>query len=270
VFYTDQNNWPQRLYSMFTDPYMPARFDSSPAINYNIGFLCASGPFRLKAGKTERLSLAVAYGADLNEIRGALDMAQKIYTANYRFNDGSTPTLASLMGVDASSERVLLRWRLGHDGLARLERSMPLSGWLERGQALSDGTGNVTFEDRDIEAGGHYAYRLSVWSDRGWTIADEVGVDVPRTVALSLAGLRPNPAVGRELTVQFTLVSAEPASLEMLDLAGRRLLAREVGSLGPGLHVVHLGDGARVAPGVYMLRLVQGQGVRHARAVVFE
>jgi hypothetical protein len=270
VFYTDQNNWPQRLYSMFTDPSMPARFDSSLAINYNIGFLCASGPFRLKAGKTERLSLAVAYGADINEIHGALDMVQKIYAANYRFNDGSTPTLASLMGVDASSERVLLRWRLGHDGLARLERSTPASGWLERGQARSDGTGNVTFEDRDIEAGGHYAYRLSVWSDRGWTLADEVGVDVPRTAALALAGLRPNPAVGRELTVQFTLVSAEPASLEMLDLAGRRVLTRDVGSLGPGLHVVHLGDGARVAPGVYMLRLVQGQGVRHARAVVFE
>ena len=271
VFYTDQNSWPQRLYNKFTDPSVPARFDPPLASNYNIGFLCASGPFRLKAGKTERLSLAVAYGADLDQIPAALDRIQKIYNANYRFTpDGSTATLASRIGVDASSGRVVLRWRLGQDGMARLERSTPASGWLEVGQTRSDGTGNVTFEDRNIEAGGHYAYRLSVWWDRQWASADEVDVDVPRVVAVSLAGLRPNPAVARDLTIHFTLVSAEPASLEMLDMAGRRVLSRDVGSLGPGQHVVHLGDGARVAPGIYMLRLVQGQEARHARAVVLE
>jgi len=220
---------------------------------------------------SERFSLAVAYGANLDSLHGTLDRVQKIYNANYRFTpDGSTATLASRVDVDASSERVVLRWRLGQDGLARLERSTPASGWLEVGQTRSDGIGNVTFEDRDVEAGGHYTYRLSVWLDGQWASADEVDVDVPRAVALSLAGLQPNPAVGRELTIHFTLVSAEPASLEMLDLAGRRVLAREVGSLGPGQHVVHLRNGARIAPGIYLLRLVQGQEVRHARAVVFE
>jgi hypothetical protein len=109
-----------------------------------------------------------------------------------------------------------------------------------------------------------------VWLDGQWASADELQVDVPSGAALSLAGLRPNPAVGRALTIHFTLVSAEPARLEMLDLAGRRVLTREVGSMGPGSHVVQLGDGARVAPGIYMLRLVQGQQVRHARAVVLE
>ncbi|OLD69965.1 MAG: hypothetical protein AUI33_08580 [Ignavibacteria bacterium 13_1_40CM_2_61_4] len=271
LFYTDQNAWPERLYDKFTDPSIPARFDPPLASNYNLGFLCASGPFRLKAGKTERLSLAVAYGADLDQIHGTLARVQQIYNANYRFTpDVSTATLASRMGVDASSERVLLRWRLGQEGMARLERSTSGAGWLEVGQTRSDGTGNVTFEDRDIEAGGHYAYRLSVWSDGQWAIADELRVDVPSGVALSLAGLRPNPAAGRELTIHLTLASAEPASLEMLDLAGRRVLARDVGALGPGQHVVHLGDGARIRPGIYMMRLVQGREIRHARAVVLE
>jgi hypothetical protein len=109
-----------------------------------------------------------------------------------------------------------------------------------------------------------------VWSDGQWTIADEVQVDVPMGVALSLAGLRPNPATARELTVHFSLVSAEPARLEMFDLAGRLVRAREVGSLGPGQHVVPLRDGARVPPGIYMLRLVQGEEIRRARAVVLE
>jgi hypothetical protein len=271
VFYTDQYNWPERLYDMFTNPYEPARFDSPGVTNYNIGFLCASGPLRLKAGKTERLSVAVLYGADLDQLHSALERAQRIYNANYRFTpDGSTATLASRIAVDASSEHVLLRWRLGQDGMARLERSTSGAGWIEVGQTRSDGTGNVTFEDRDIEAGGHYAYRLSVWLDGQWASADELQVDVPSGTALSLAGLRPNPAVGRALTIHFSLVSAEPARLELLDLAGRRVLTRDVGSMGPGSHVVHLGDGARVAPGIYMLRLVQGQQVRHARAVVLE
>ena len=69
VFYTDQNNWPQRLYEKFTDPFVPARFDSAVAANYNIAFLFASGPFKLLAGKQERFSLALAFGADLQELR---------------------------------------------------------------------------------------------------------------------------------------------------------------------------------------------------------
>jgi hypothetical protein len=184
--------------------------------------------------------------------------------------DVTTATLASRIGIDISSDHVLLRWRLGQDGMARVERSASGAGWLELAQTRTDGTGNVTFEDRDIAAGGHYAYRLSVWVDGQWASADEVQVDVPSGPALSLAGLRPNPAVGRDLTIHFALASAKPARLEMLDLAGRRVFGRDVGSLGPGRHAVRLGDGARIAPGVYVLRLVQGQEIRRARAVVFE
>jgi hypothetical protein len=272
VFYTDQNNWPQRLYNMFTDPSEPARFDSPLVANYNIAFLCASGPFRLKAGKTERFSLAVSHGADLDQIHDALARVKKIYNANYRFTpDGIVATLASRLGVDASSERVLLRWRLGQAGMARLERSASGAGWIEVGQARSDGTGDVTFEDRDIVAGGHYEYRLSVWLEGEWASADEVQVDVPSGAVLALAGLRPNPGAGRDLTIHFTLESAEPARLEMLDLAGRLVQSCEVGTLGPGQHALRLGDGARVPPGIYMLRLVQGEKIiRHARAVVLE
>jgi hypothetical protein len=270
VFYTDQNSWPQRLYNKFTDPYEPARFDPPLTSNYNLGFLLASGPLRLGAGKTERMSVALAYGADLDQVHSTVVTAQQIYNANYQFTPDATPALASLIHVDASPERVLLHWRLGESGMARLERSAARSSWLEVGQARSDGTGDVTFEDRDIEAGAHYSYRLSVWSGSQWTLADAVPVDVPMGVALSLAGLRPNPATGRELTIHFSLESTAPASLEMLDLAGRVVRSREVGSLGPGRHMVRLGDGAPIRPGIYLLRLVQGEKIRTARAVVLE
>jgi hypothetical protein len=44
----------------------------------------------------------------------------------------------------------------------------------------------------------------------------------------------PNPARSQELTVQFVLPTAEPAKLELFDIAGRRLAEREVGQFGPG------------------------------------
>src|SRR6185503_9517049 len=83
LFYTDDQNWPSRLYGKFSDPNPAARFDTALASNYNIGFLFASGPFSLKAGKTERFSLALAYGANLTELRNNVRTVQQIYNANY-------------------------------------------------------------------------------------------------------------------------------------------------------------------------------------------
>ncbi|MBU0741713.1 hypothetical protein KKG45_01240 [bacterium] len=85
LFFTDSNNWPQRLYEQFTDPDPEVRFGEPLASNYNIGFLFASGPFKLAAGTTERFSLALAYGADLEELRRNVQTVQRIYDANYRF-----------------------------------------------------------------------------------------------------------------------------------------------------------------------------------------
>jgi len=61
--------------------------------------------------------------------------------------------------------------------------------------------------------------------------------------------------VGGALTVAFTLPSAEAANLELIDVSGRRLVARDVGSLGPGAHSVNLAEGTRIPPGIYLLRL---------------
>lgn len=85
LFYMEDLRWPERLYQKFTDPDPAARFDPPLAANYNIGFLFASGPFTLKAGQNERFSLALAYGADLTELRTTVQTVQQIYDANYQF-----------------------------------------------------------------------------------------------------------------------------------------------------------------------------------------
>jgi hypothetical protein len=107
LFYTDANTWPARLYSKFTDPYAPARFDSALAANYNIGFLFASGPFALKAGKRERFSLALAFGADLTELRTTVGTVQQIYNANYQF---AVPPPMPTLTAESGDRFVRLSW----------------------------------------------------------------------------------------------------------------------------------------------------------------
>src|SRR5439155_20119211 len=107
VFYTDERNWPARLYDKFTNPDPAARFDSPLATNYNIGFLFASGPFFLGAGKTERFSLALAYGADLTGLRDQVHTVQLIYHANYQF---AVPPPAPTAQAESGDGYVRLSW----------------------------------------------------------------------------------------------------------------------------------------------------------------
>src|SRR5262245_5345641 len=85
-----------------------------------------------------------------------------------------------------------------------------------------------------------------------------------RDLALSLPA---NPA-RNDVRVAFTLPDGSPARLELLDLSGRRIEAREVGSLGAGSHVATLAAGRRLTPGAYVVRLTQGPRTRSVLAVI--
>ncbi len=84
---------------------------------------------------------------------------------------------------------------------------------------------------------------------------------------LSLEAPRPNPTRG-DLIASFSLPSNEPARLDAYDVGGRRVLAREVGSLGTGTHRVNLTQGTRLPAGVYTLSLAQGDRRITTRAIV--
>lgn len=87
-------------------------------------------------------------------------------------------------------------------------------------------------------------------------------------LAFSLDPVRPNPARGEGLIVHFSLPSAAPARVELLDVGGRRVAGREVGSLGAGRHVLDLGAGRHLPPGLYFVGLRQGANLRVTRVVV--
>ena len=94
-------------------------------------------------------------------------------------------------------------------------------------------------------------------------------VESAADLSLALHGAQPNPAIGI-LRVEFTLPSREAASLELIDIAGRRVLRREIGELGPGRHVVTLNPSPRLRAGLYFLRLAQGDRRLQSKVVIMK
>ena len=81
-------------------------FDTG-AQNGNIAFLYGSGPFPLPPGKTERFSLALVFGNDLEDLRRNVEVVQKIYNANYNF--ARPPDKPKIRAV-AGDGKVTLYW----------------------------------------------------------------------------------------------------------------------------------------------------------------
>jgi hypothetical protein len=179
--------------------------------------------------------------------------------------------LASLVSVEALADRVRLRWYAsGNAGLAAtLQRRTDSSDWSDVAALTSDGSGYLAYEDTDVQPGTAYGYRLSIPDGDVEAFAGETWVTTD-VAAFALAGARPNPATGGRLAVDFVLPTAEPARIELLDIGGRHVVDREVGSLGVGRHSVDLSGHERLRPAVYLLRLSQGSRTCTTRVAVLD
>jgi hypothetical protein len=95
-----------------------------------------------------------------------------------------------------------------------------------------------------------------------------LGVDAPTTSTLALNRAFPNPSRG-SLTLAFTLPASAPATLEVVDLAGRRAFSQAVGAFGIGRHELSVGTSAnRLPAGMYFVRLSQSGRTATSRLVV--
>ena len=92
-----------------------------------------------------------------------------------------------------------------------------------------------------------------------------IGAEAPPVVTLELRPAGRVPARGA-VEVELALPSGRPATLELLDLAGRRIVARPVGTLGAGRHRVELARDLRA--GVFFVRLSQDGRSRVIKAPV--
>jgi FG-GAP-like repeat/Putative Ig domain len=100
-----------------------------------------------------------------------------------------------------------------------------------------------------------------------FSIGNVTGVEGGAKLEFALERATPNPMQGA-LRVTFSLPDALPATVEVFNVSGRRVAAREVGSFGPGSHTVTLGDRATFPSGVYFVRLRQAGRSLTMRTVV--
>lgn len=83
---------------------------------------------------------------------------------------------------------------------------------------------------------------------------------------LMLGAPRSNPSRDGTVRVSFALPDAGSARLTLVDIAGRVIESRDVGTLGAGRHDLALGG--NLTPGVYFVRLSHAQGQYQVKAVV--
>jgi hypothetical protein len=189
-------------------------------------------------------------------------------SCDHYMHDAGTPALGALVGATAAEGRARITWWLSVRDEARVYRAAEGGPWQQLATRLPDGDGRVEFEDAAVEPGRRYGYKLGVPVGASEATVGEVWLDIPRAAALALHGARPNPS-GGDAAVSFSLEGSAPATLELLDLSGRRLWMREVGGLGRGLHVTPLGVEAEGLPaGVYVLRLAQGGRAASGKLVI--
>ena len=182
--------------------------------------------------------------------------------------DYPTPAQLAVASAQALPGLARIQWHAPAAGLldAIVERRTARSAWRELGAPEVAGPDLLRFEDRTVEAGERYAYRLVVRSSDGPRATDETWLAIPAEFAFALYA-PPQPSE-RNLDVTFSLASHEPAVLDLMDVSGRRILRRQIGGLGPGPHTVSLGEGRRLSGGLYLIRLVQGARSAALKAVV--
>jgi predicted lipoprotein with Yx(FWY)xxD motif len=205
--------------------------------------------------------------------RSYYDIYAQNVNADGALGDVPTPVLLSLVNTDVGADFVTLTWLATGSGgdVATVYRSPAGGQWTRIGQITADGTGHLRYADPIDATATRVGYRLGIVDAGIEGFHGETWVDLPvrdAALAFALDPVRPNPTQGGALTVRFTLPNAAPARIELVDVSGRRVVEREVGSLGAGQHTLDLGEGQRLAPGLYLVRLSQGGNTRVTRVAV--
>ena len=179
----------------------------------------------------------------------------EIYASHVTF-DALVPTLLATAGAEVSADRVKLRWFGAEPGtvfeLSR--RSEGVTGWTLLDRLVADGSRFLAYEDTGVRPGDRLRYRLS--DPSGEFTAAEVAVEIPLAAALAFEAVTPNPSAG-EFVVRFASPGAAVARIEVIDVTGRLVAAREARVTG-GAQRIAVGRGAGFAPGIYAVRLRVG------------
>lgn len=208
-----------------------------------------------------------AHGALVAFERRSEDATGRRIRAQRVYGDGVTSALPSLISAESTPGAVALRWSVsGSQGGERVERRQAHDEWAPAGTARLVSPDLLEFTQSGLEEG-RYAFRLLTSVEGRSQATPEVWLDVESGAPLRLSGFRPNPA-SSAATLVFSLPDDRAARLELIDVKGRVVHSRDIGGLGPGSHSLTLSNDARLAAGMYWIRLTHPERTLIAKGLV--
>jgi hypothetical protein len=201
------------------------------------------------------------------------DMLNDAWTLRW---GGTGQAAAMVASSSASPTNAHVEWSITDNTstYAAVYRRAGTGPWTSLSVAQTDATGHLAYNDATVTAGASYGYMVVIPSEKGSqfggktsiTIPTVTGVDGRGGLSLALDRVQPNP-VRAQFAVSFTLPGDSPATLELFDVNGRRVLERQVG-MGAGRHTVSLGTAREFGSGMYFLRLTSTGETLNQRVVI--
>jgi len=180
----------------------------------------------------------------------------------------STPSAVTGSG-SATMQSASLQWNTQQttgDHTA-VFRKTDTGEWTSLATVDADPSGAVAYTDHTVAAGEHYSYELVVSDQTGDAVdAGQLALTIPNVLGVETHSgaefsLRPAANPGRSLDFSVVLPDGGSARLDVVDVTGRIVSSRNVGSLGAGAHRVDLSSAKSFTPGVYFVRLSHGNQV---------
>lgn len=173
--------------------------------------------------------------------------------------DRATATLVTRSSVDLVEGRVHLLWQIPTlpNSTWELERAAAGGPWTALAVLTAADDGTVTFDDDAVNAGERYAYRVRGSDGSQPFVSGELSMAIP-AAELAIAMTGPNPHRRADLAVSFVLTSSATARIELFDVSGRLVEARDVSGMSPGRHELRLTAAGALRSGIHFIRLTQG------------
>jgi hypothetical protein len=210
----------------------------------------------------------------------ARDSAVFVTWADHRGNRGDPDSYFSRVGDICSgppviaqnptigTDNIVVTWTVASGTVAQLYRRAGNGAFVDLGQRTATAQDEIVYTDTDVTPGVTYTYRLGI-TGYCQAFGGEISalIPLPQAPELTLLNVWPNPAQD-DLNVSFVLDgSTRPATVSLHDITGREVQAIEVTGQGP--YVVSLTSGVQLPPGVYFVRLTQGDVTRSRRVSIF-
>lgn len=180
----------------------------------------------------------------------------------------ATQGLPVFVSLTVTPRRAHLRWRAvsAEPRQTTIERREPPADWSAAAELRVNADSLLEYEDAGLAAGAVIEYRLAVQTPDGplYLPVQTARIPAPPPFALRFARY---VASGDALQLHFTLPVDAPVSVEVMDVAGRRVKRLALSVSEAGEHDVRV-PALALASGWYFVRLHQGRDVRGSRLVV--